>query len=205
MAKQHYEAEHGVEGIWLCGIPGCDFRADCPKLESQATGEGEDTVRDMWHNSKCVGYLEPYEGSRGCHLRLRALRSALWKRLRLEVSMQLLSLKLDTNASTRIQGTHFKTPRTGGSRQVRGSSSREELQVRSGARSVRCLRQECGESESASDSVTPGDLFAQNVQGSPEKTHQETERQAALGGAPEQAAEGPGSGRKTARPFSRGG
>ena len=31
MAK-HYETEHGVEGMWLCGKPGCDFRTDCPKL-----------------------------------------------------------------------------------------------------------------------------------------------------------------------------
>ena len=29
---KHYETEHGVEGMWLCGKPGCDFRTDCPKL-----------------------------------------------------------------------------------------------------------------------------------------------------------------------------
>lgn len=29
---KHYKTEHGVQGTWLCGRVGCDFRSDCPKL-----------------------------------------------------------------------------------------------------------------------------------------------------------------------------
>ena len=29
---KHYKEEHGVQNLWLCGRPGCDFRSECPKL-----------------------------------------------------------------------------------------------------------------------------------------------------------------------------
>ena len=29
---KHYKAVHGIQGMWLCGRLGCDFRSECPKL-----------------------------------------------------------------------------------------------------------------------------------------------------------------------------
>ena len=70
---------------------------------------------------------------------------------------------------------------------------------------MRDMWEECGGSEGARVGVAPGDIRTQVVQRGLEETHQETEREAALGGAPEQAAEGPGHGGKVARLLLRWG
>ena len=68
---------------------------------------------------------------------------------------------------------------------------------------MRDMWKECGESESAPVGMAPGNLRPQDVQRGLKETHQKTERETALGGAPEQEAEGPGQGGEIARLFLR--